>query len=624
MAWVTIANVRGPRGLTGPQGGGNWRGPLPVGANLNSYYGSANRGDWGIGEDSTGTQIGSLINLPEVAQGTLSVQSTDTGFSTQIFRPFNKLYFWFRSQKTLGANQWNRWMMSNQSDRGPIPMDYNLNWMHGKSFRGTWWVDNEGGVNQIGTLLNLPEQRQGSLHVAVTDNGFTTHLYRAFNGSIWFRSQKTLGANIWNDWVNLSGGSGGSDVKHTILEQELKRFYGTPVLGNAIPVTIIFDHGTNVFKSDILPALTANGLEATLALNSDMYNPADSRYAHNNNTTWSEIDGWPVEISNHGRTHGNQTSASELETEIVGGLNELKSRLPSKTILTWTQTGQGAGAWMGFENGATADSWAASPAGSMILESHAASTGAVMTSKPALYEMNGDIKQGVWGYWLDSPAGIATAKTRIAEAVTQRKGIILRCHPEVLGGSGNSTVAEVKAFLVWLAGEQSAGRVKSLKFGQWSIANMDQRYTVTETAGRVVKVWDYVNGREQLVYGESGLRDITALAPNITAGKLYLTRSGNEVSLLFSDVVMGGATGSAYDMIAAGGIPVGFRPPVTHWYNGIDGPPGLRRIGVASSGWVPVYLSPVPSDFYRGKVSWSTQQAWPVSLPGTAVGTIPN
>ncbi|NKG22197.1 hypothetical protein [Paeniglutamicibacter terrestris] len=170
----------------------------------------------------------------------------------------------------------------------------------------------------------------------------------------------------------------------------------------------------------------------------------------------------------------------------------------------------------------------------------------------------------------------------------------------------------------------SAGYARFASAAVGAILDTGQRYTVSETAGRAVRIWDYVNGREQLVYGESGLRDITALAPNVTSGKLYLSRSRDEVSLVFSDVAMSGATGSAYDMLAAGGIPVGFRPPITHWYNGVDGPPGLRRVGVASSGWVPVYLSPVPGDFYRGKVSWSTQQAWPTSLPGTAVGTIPN
>ena len=140
-----------------------------------------------------------------------------------------------------------------------------------------------------------------------------------------------------------------------------------------------------------------------------------------------------------------------------------------------------------------------------------------------------------------------------------------------------------------------------------------------ETAGRTVKAWDYLNQREQMIYGDTGIRDITALAPNVTSGKLYLYRDGNTVTLIFDVVQMSGATGTSYDMISSGGIPTGFRPTRTFWYNGVDGPPGSRRIGVSAAGWVPVYLSPVAGDIYRGTITWRTTQPWPTSLPGVAV-----
>lgn len=161
--------------------------------------------------------------------------------------------------------------------------------------------------------------------------------------------------------------------------------------------------------------------------------------------------------------------------------------------------------------------------------------------------------------------------------------------------------------------------------GQSAIGNSPLKVMTTrsslvfdETAGLAVKAWDYLNQREQLIYGETGIRDITALAPNVTSGKLYLYRDGNAVTLIFDVVQMSGATGTSYDMIASGGIPTGFRPTRTFWFNGIDGPPGSRRIGVSALGWVPVYLSPVPGDVYRGTITWRTTQPWPNSLPGVA------
>lgn len=154
--------------------------------------------------------------------------------------------------------------------------------------------------------------------------------------------------------------------------------------------------------------------------------------------------------------------------------------------------------------------------------------------------------------------------------------------------------------------------------GPAGISNANQFYKVSETAGRTVSVWDYLKNRDQLIYGDTGIRDITALAPNVTAGKLYLYRDGQTVTMIFDAVQMAGANGGSYDMIPAGGIPTGFRPTRTFWFNGIDGPPGLRRVGVAASGWVPVYLSPAPGDVYRGTISWRTIQPWPTTLPGVA------
>lgn len=154
--------------------------------------------------------------------------------------------------------------------------------------------------------------------------------------------------------------------------------------------------------------------------------------------------------------------------------------------------------------------------------------------------------------------------------------------------------------------------------GPSGVSNTDQFYQVSETAGRTVSVWDYLNSRYQLIYGDTGIRDITALAPNVTSGKLYLYRDGNTITMIFDVVQMAGANGSNYDMIPSGGIPMGFRPTRTFWYNGIDGPPGVRRLGVSPAGWVPVYLSPVPGDVYRGTISWRTIQPWPTTLPGVA------
>lgn len=137
-----------------------------------------------------------------------------------------------------------------------------------------------------------------------------------------------------------------------------------------------------------------------------------------------------------------------------------------------------------------------------------------------------------------------------------------------------------------------------------------------EKIGKTITAWDPINKKMALVAGDTGERDITALSANITTGKVFLRREGNLVTMTLDGVALGNASGTSYDMFASYSIPLGFRPSRTNWYGFLDGPPSSRRVGVSSSGWVPVYLSPSPSDYYRGIMNWTTDNAWPTTLPG--------
>lgn len=453
----------------------HWRGKVPNGTNIATMRGKAWRGSWGVGEDTTGTQIGSLSGLPELIQGVLTVDSTDTGFTFQTYKPFNRAYFYWRSATSLSSATWTAWGKTPQDLHKAIPNGTDLNDMATKSWRGDWGVGEDTTGTQISSLSNLPEVVQGVLTVRSTNTGFSTQVYYPYaRDYFYWRSATNIKADpketTWGQWQKVGESNDSAPVRHDILVSEMRRYTTVPPLAGAAPVAIIFDHGTNNFRDVILPKLTARGLAATLALNSDMYNPSAPRYAHDNDTTWAEIDSWPVEIANHGRTHGAMSSSADLRHEIVDGLEELRSHLPSKRIHAWVQTGQsGTTTWQGFENGKSSETWATSAAGSLIWEHHAISTGAVATSQAALYDMTGLPHQGVWGYWLDTPAGITTAKARIADAVSQGRGIILRAHPELLNGSGNTTSAEMLTFLDWLADRQAAGDVKTVTFSQWSL-----------------------------------------------------------------------------------------------------------------------------------------------------------
>lgn len=160
-------------------------------------------------------------------------------------------------------------------------------------------------------------------------------------------------------------------------------------------------------------------------------------------------------------------------------------------------------------------------------------------------------------------------------------------------------------------------------------------YVVSNTSGRTVSVWDYTNNREQLIYSNTGVRQLTIpnIAPLNGMGTLTIQRTNNIVTMIFDAVEYVGTNATEY-LVAPGFIPVGFRPgysenPTSVLTNananavytiGVLQASRLRRMGPALTG-------PEPGtgvNALRGTIQWRTSDPWPSILPGTAVGTIPN
>lgn len=136
-------------------------------------------------------------------------------------------------------------------------------------------------------------------------------------------------------------------------------------------------------------------------------------------------------------------------------------------------------------------------------------------------------------------------------------------------------------------------------------------HVVNETAGRVVKIWDYLNNREQLIYGDTGLRTFST---NI-GGTAILRRVGVLVKLELRDLVLAGS-----DSILT--IPSGFQG---------DYSPNYGLVG-RTGGRVPVYFTLSGSSLAQNgaatgtgyaSLMWTTNDPWPTTLPGSAIGTIP-
>lgn len=154
---------------------------------------------------------------------------------------------------------------------------------------------------------------------------------------------------------------------------------------------------------------------------------------------------------------------------------------------------------------------------------------------------------------------------------------------------------------------------------------------VDQTAGRAIYQWDEINNREQLIYGDTGRRNISSFvtAPTPTSGTITIRRVGSIVTLNIVDLLFSSALAGNTYVIPAGSLPVGFRPNgAASNVNGVlingegNSNPIFSRILVQPDG--SVRFGPTGAFLLNGLVSWDTVEAWPTTLPGTAVGTIPN
>jgi hypothetical protein len=158
----------------------------------------------------------------------------------------------------------------------------------------------------------------------------------------------------------------------------------------------------------------------------------------------------------------------------------------------------------------------------------------------------------------------------------------------------------------------------------WSEWRFLATQRVDQTAGRAIYTWDDVNNREQLIYGDSGRRQLKAeLLNGWTATEFVVRRVGSVVFFAVINLSGAAATGTGLVNIASGFRPVDWVAPAVLSASGAyanggfycrnDGyfqcPPAAPIIG--SGGVVAAW-------------SWHTVDPWPTTLPGTAVGAIPN
>ncbi|AZS08723.1 hypothetical protein KDJ02_gp02 [Arthrobacter phage Litotes] len=163
--------------------------------------------------------------------------------------------------------------------------------------------------------------------------------------------------------------------------------------------------------------------------------------------------------------------------------------------------------------------------------------------------------------------------------------------------------------------------MRSLVSGTWGPWRVVRNTNVDNTVGKVISIWDETQNRSQIIYGDTGDRDISTTYGNGTFAVLKVRRVGSWVELVCLGWVPP-ANSTANALLSS--LPVGYRNYNSRAFAAVDNNTTLRpaTLSANTSG-----LS-IPGNTTASSISFSltyqTLDTWPTVLPGTAVGSIPN
>lgn len=482
-------------------------------------------------------------------------------------------------------------------------------------------------ASTAGPILNLPPwitaQNVFYLRVIAHTIGAFEYVMQDFSGlsdgsagiSSGYYRRNTSGASgaLWIPWRRLDNdvavANGGAGNANRLRVQEFIDAMG-PVTTNGLgAIGLRFDHGLANLNAKLRAALEARGLLYCVALSSRGWNVPE-----NSGVTPSMVDSWVgCEVWNHG-AGPNHNDASDLQTltdQIVKGKEELQAQLPNKKIWGFIPPGVGGTNYGGFNGGPSPEAFYGTLAGQLILENHAVSAGAFPGT--AYRPLDGTVRQGMAHAGLETRT-VASAKSIIDTAIANKTGLQLMTHPSRLDEPGYHTTAQVIEILDYIVAKRDAGELAVLSPYQMMVADSSQKVIVKETAGRTVSVWDYLNQREQLIYGDSGERDISALLAG-AAGRVTVSREGPMVHLSLEGVA---PSTSNSGLILT--LPPGFRPATRKDFTmpATTAAAAWRSTYIFTSGGLGIW-SPSTADNYRFYISFRTSEPWPTSLPGVAV-----
>jgi hypothetical protein len=274
---------------------------------------------------------------------------------------------------------------------------------------------------------------------------------------------------------------------------------------------------------------------------------------------------------------------------------------------------------------------------SAIVGSVITTTGPAVPGTPGAQGLPGP-KGDPGGLVLGTVLGTADLNTIIIDGIYRHVNgtdvSLARNYPIATGETGILKVSSNWSDSSWLMQEYipnengSLGNVVYRRVrhsGTWNPWRAFNATRIDQSAGRVIYQWDDVNKREQLIYGDTGWRDVSAGLTSGWVGGLHIRRIGSILHVSIRSVTppMASPVGQFYAW------PAGFAPDIMGTY--ITTRPDssvtltslyFNTVGVTHNILSNAWTSGMGS--LLGNFSFPVSAAWPTALPGTAYGSIPN
>lgn len=166
-------------------------------------------------------------------------------------------------------------------------------------------------------------------------------------------------------------------------------------------------------------------------------------------------------------------------------------------------------------------------------------------------------------------------------------------------------------------GEQRGTYIRSRNsssiWAAWRVVNATR---VDQTAGRAIYQWDDINGRDQLIYGDTGQRDIRTAYCNGAASALTVRRVGSLVTLTCVAWIPP-ANATANVLLSA--LPVGWRNYNSLAFAVLENGSVLKAGAMGANTSSIALGGNVTSGSYNFHLSYLTADTWPTSLIGDVV-----